>query len=269
MLPISELTVYANQSADHQRSHAHALADGLARHGIKVEIRRDPGHSPPPTKHVACWGWRMGQRLRKVGAEVLVMERGYLGDRFAWTSLGWNGLNGRATFYAKDDPSRFGAHFGPMRQWKLGGKYVLLIGQVPGDQSLGGMDLSFWYARSATQAAKAYGLPVRFRPHPMAVSRGIRQVVKGAETIGGDLEEALSAAAICITFNSNTGVDAVLAGVPTIAADRGTMAYEVTARTIGERFVPDREQWASRLAWCQWTIDEIATGLAWEVIRPS
>jgi hypothetical protein len=266
MLPVHELTIYAAR-APHQSAHAQALAAGLRVHGIAARIERP--EAPSRTAFVACWGWRYGQALRARGHEVLVMERGYVGDRFRWTSLGWNGLNGRATFRTPDDPARFTAHHAPLlRPWKSGGDYVLLIGQVPGDASLGGMDLSRWYEETAAHAARAYGLPVRFRPHPMAVQRGAARPVHAAPTLGGTLDEALAGAAIVVTFNSNTGVDAVLAGVPTVAADCGAMAWPMAGRRIGDRWTLDRADWAARLAWCQWDMSEIASGLAWETVRP-
>jgi hypothetical protein len=263
------VTIFANARAAWQASHAAALHDGLKAHGVESLVMHANGTAHARTRHVACWGWRLGKLLRAQRYEVLVMERGYVGDRFSWTSLGWNGLNGRATFYTKDDPSRFGAHFAHlMRPWKTDGSYVLLIGQVPGDASLGGTDLNRWYEDAAKQARQAYELPVRFRPHPEAIKRGIKQRIAAAESINGTLADALAGAAVCVTFNSNTAVESVLAGVPTVAVDSGTMAHEVTAHRIGERITPDRSAWAARLAWCQWTMDEIRSGAAWEAIRP-
>lgn len=263
MLPVRDLTIFAAR-AHHQAEHARALASGLEAHGVRA-IHASYG-TKATTKYVACWGWRIGRMLRQSGHEVLVMERGYLGDRFAWTSLGWNGLNGRATFRPKDDPQRFEKNF-RLAPWKDGGAYVLLIGQVPGDASLGGVNLARWYDETA-EKAKVYGLPVRFRQHPMALQRSIVQRVNGAESMNGTLDNALAGAAVCVTYNSNTAVDAVIAGVPTVAADGGTMAAEVCAKKLGELAKPDRTRWANRLAWCQWTMDEIKSGEAWEVVRP-
>lgn len=262
------MTIFASASAEHQKSHAAALRDGLAVHGIRATIARTS--TTARTRYVACWGWRYGRLLRQRGHEVLVIERGYIGDRFRWTSLGWNGLNGRATFRPKDDATRFYEHFtGLMRPWKEGGgEYVLLIGQVPGDASLGGMNLGRWYQDTANAAGRAYDLPVRFRPHPMAVKRGIREQVRGCAVSKRELAADLAEAAAVISFNSNTTVESVLAGVPTVALDKGSMAYEMCGRQIGAIWKPDRSQWATRLAWCQWSMDEIKSGVAWETVRP-
>jgi hypothetical protein len=255
-----ELTVITG-AAQWQNDHALALIQGAARRGI-VATRGRPGQHMA-ARTVACWGWRAGKMYRDRGANVLVMERGYLGDRFAWTSLGWNGLNGRARFPMLSDPSRFEQHFGAaLKSWKHGGDYVLLIGQVPGDASLGGTDLSRWYRSTAAAAARAYGLPVAFRDHPKALERGIRQIVPGATGLGGDLDSALAGAAVAMTFNSNTAVEAVLAGCPAVTLDRGSMAWPVAGHAVDELVRPDREAWAARLAWCQWSMAEIRSGEA-------
>jgi len=73
----------------------------------------------------------------------------------------------------------------------------------------------------------------------------------------GPLAKALAGAAVVITWNSNTAVDAILAGKNTTAADKGSMAWEVS----------DREAWAHALAWRQFSQDELTSGFAWEHLR--
>lgn len=192
------------------------------------------------------------------------MERAYLGNRFEWYSLAWNGLNGRGTFPAlRDDPCRFQKHFGDLLQpWRRDeGAYALVVGQVPGDASLQGRDMGEWYNSIAVQCADAYGKPVWFREHPEAQRRGInRTVPRTVGTLGGPLSAALDSAHICVTFNSNTAVESVLRGIPTVACDRGSMAHEVCGHGPAQRITPDRALWAARLAWKQWRLEEIAAG---------
>lgn len=255
-----QFTIIASLRAAHQQAHQKALAEGLAKHGIQSTLTHAISSR---TKHVACWGWRAGAALRKKGHEVLVMERGYLGDRFAWTSLAWNGLNNRGVFGVgpNDGGERFHKHFS-MLPWKQGGDYVLLMGQVPGDASLQGKNLLPWYQKMAEEATKHFGLPVKFRAHPMALKRGFRQYVKGAVRSAGSLEQDLAGAAAVITFNSNSGVDAVIGGVPAVVADPGSMAWDVASHSMVNIVRPARESWAHKLAWKQWTIDEISNGFA-------
>ena len=251
----------------HQNQHAEALEQGLRALGISSKRFFQSVGVYTPT--VACWGWRVGSVLRHAGADVLVMERGYLGDRFKWTSLCWNGLNGHGTFPPSPDDGgeRFRTHHGHlMKPWREGGEYVLLVGQVPGDASLKGRDLRPWYAECARRAAKRFGMPVMFRAHPLAHRRGGVFVVPGTKMQHGSLGEAFAGAAAVISYNSNTTVEAVLAGIPTVCIDRGSMAFEMCSHDIDAPLVrPDRERWAHDLAWKQWTIDEIRSGAALRV----
>lgn len=256
------LDIVVNPMLDHHATYASALADGARRHGVEVRIVDALGAAQADV--VACWGWRLGEPLRAAGKRVLVMERGYIGDRMRWTSLGWNGLNGRAMFYPFDDRSRFWRyHADQMRPINLRGDYVLLIGQVEGDAALDGVDIRAWYDETARRAAERFRLPVRFRPHPLAADT----VVPGVQSIGGDLAHALDGAALVVTWNSTVGVEALLRGKPTVAMDRGSMASTVAVQDLRIELPINREAWAERLAWYQWTLDELRNGYAWDVVR--
>lgn len=235
-----------NWSARHQAEHGRALIEGLRRHDIN--------HEQDGENVVVCWGWRRGKAHRAAGRDVLVLERGYLADRFTWSSLAWNGLNGRGEFpeYPDDRGARFRSMGLQLLPWRAGGDYVLIAGQVPGDAALQGRDLAPWYAQQASTAAQAWKLPVKFRPHPLAHRRGPVRAVPGAETIGGDMAAALAGAAVVVTFNSNLGVDAMLAGKLATCDDRGSMIWGINPA--------DRERWAHRLAWKQWRVEEIRSG---------
>lgn len=251
---MTDFTVIASPKAAHQVTHQEALARGLEAHGLVV-ARMQPGQRVM-THRVACWGWRVGRILHQQGHDVLVMERGYIGDRFAWTSLAWNGLNGlgKVPKPPADKGERFDKfHPSALKPLSPDGDYALICGQVPGDASLRGMNLHAWYC---AQAQKRWGVPALFRPHPLAHKRGHVLSVPNAPFLRGELEPALANAKVVISFNSNTGVDAILAGKTTYVEDRGGMAYGVE----------DRTTWAHNLAWRQWSIDEIQSGYALQFV---
>lgn len=252
----AHIVVNRRFTATHQHTIGGAFAAGLRRHGLTVTS----GTLPRPADILVLWGVRRSELIRSqkaAGGEVVILERGYLGDRFAWTSVSFGGgLNGRGIFRGPfDDGSRWEAHFAHLMQpWQRREGPVVVMGQVPTDNAVRHIDFNRW-ARRTLDHFRASGRQAYIRPHP--------QVAKG----GRPLADVLAEAAMVVTYNSNSGVDAVLAGVPTIAMDPGSMAWDVTGHDLSEVApTPDRTAWAHRLAWCQWRMDEIASGACWEAV---
>ena len=112
-----------------------------------------------------------------------------------------------------------------------------------------------------------YSLPITFRAHPLSPEDyKIKYTQKSPRHM--PLHGDLKGAAFCVTFNSNVGVEAVLAGIPTITMDEGAIATDVTSHSIYNPYVyPNRWQWAYDLAYKQWTIQEIRSGTAWDHLK--
>jgi len=243
-----------------------AVYEGLTACGHSV--RRTSNLCSISEGTVACWGWRRQivgalQRLRK---NILVAELGYIGDRRKNISLGWNGLNGHATFpeYPDDGGERFRAFGGEIKHWKKDGEYILILGQVKDDASLKGQDIMPWYMEQARKASEYYGIPVYYRPHPESVRRRGYESLDGFNNMGGTLQEAIGGALFTIAYNSNSCLDSLLEGVPCFAGDKGTLVWDLCMRDIKEIVYPDREKIIHQIAWKQWTIDEIKSGKPFE-----
>lgn len=210
--------------------------------------------------------WAKGEIVRQhAGRPVLVLERGYVRRDEYW-SLGWNGINGRADHVNEDAPSDRWAALGvELRPWH-GGDYFLVAGQVPWDVSVQHTDHRAWCRQTVAVLAGA-GVEVRFRPHPLAVKRGADYGVPDRFLRP---DAPLERAAAVVTFNSNLGVDATLAGTPVSATDEGSMARAVALPSAlavlngAAAWRPDRTRWAAELAYAQWTEAELASGAAWE-----
>lgn len=159
-----------------------------------------------------------------------------------------------------------------MRDWRQaptrGRPIATIMGQVFGDAATRDVDLAAWQAEIA-RVLKAQGYEVHFRPHPVDVRKERVKVPPGAilRPTCEPIDTALAATDFAITFNSTSGVEAALAGIPVHAADEGSPAWPVASRDLRPRR-PDRGAWASRLAWAQWTIEEFRSGYAWEHVRP-
>lgn len=264
------IVVYVGSMAHHRRW-CGAFNAGLLRHGIQARIAE---HDVPLDCDLAVfWAHRRANVMihqRGAGRDYLVLEHGYIGDRLhQWSSAGFNGLNGRATFPpAYDGGVRWRKYFdGALKPWKEGGDYVLLIGQVPGDASIAHVNIDAWYDE-VIATLHAAGKRVVFRPHPVAVRMGCKTVPVGAEIDRRPLAESLAGAEYVVTFSSNTGVDALLSGVPVVACDKGSMVWK-TAGDAVDVFpgYPDRKYWAHEMAHKQWTEEEFSSGAAWEHLR--
>jgi hypothetical protein len=263
--------ILTSESSGHQLNWGSAFRSGLQKHGWNARIES----SFTPSDLLIIWGVRRRDKIERQlisGGRVCILERGYIGDRMKWSSVSFGGkLNGRAHFPAmQNDPTRFVKHFADLVQpWSDRKGPAVIMGQVPGDMSLAGIggSLDKWYENAAEELRRS-GHEVVFRPHPLAGRRTPNQAPKGLRTIYGTLEQSLADASICVTWNSNAGVDSVLAGVPAIAMDEGSMAWSVTSHDFALPPVrPDRTEWASRLAWCQWSLEEIADGIAWDHVK--
>ena len=265
---------------EHQETWGGALARGLKRHNVAVEVAAtpNPNQRVPDVEVIAFWGHRQRRLIdhqRRAGRQYLVLERGYFGDRFAMTSLGWDGLNGHANFCnARSPADRWLKHGWPLPDWREGGEYALICGQVARDAAVADVNLPAWYAGVTALIARAWpGLPVRFRPHPLA-----RQAVQppGVRLATGTLADNLRDAVFTVSYNSNTGVDSLLAGVPTYRGSPGSMAGALAPLLVNPGALAemprwnksaDRQAWAHDLAYCQWTHEEMTSGAAWDHIK--
>jgi hypothetical protein len=197
------------------------------------------------------------------------LERGYVSDRKYWTSVSFGGnLNGRAQFYVPHD--------GGERWERLFSKnmcdfsipdngYALIVGQVKKDMSVSHEDIEIWYKKTCAEF-KQRGWSVYFRPHPNEKWPNKLKYALNYRVNRGELAQAIDGARVVVTFNSNTGVDAILQGRPVIAYDQGSMVWGLAGHSANEVIVPDRQGWAHKIAWCQYSPDEIRSGWAWEVI---
>jgi hypothetical protein len=242
----------------------------LLQHGI--ESRGDSARfsqQPDDSDVHFFWGLkrRWGKQAMTNKKRCVIIERAYLGDRFLWLAFGFNDLNGYADFCNKDvPPDRWEKYWANQLQpWKPEKKELaLVIGQKYGDASLRGTTAHDW-ARSAVKEARKHYKKVIYRHHPLERHR-LR--IPEVENSGLDLAADLARADVVVTFSSNTGVDAIMAGVPVIAYNKGSMVYDIAAHSFAEPlYRGDRNEWGRRIAYAQWLPQELKDGTAWAHLR--
>jgi|SRR5690625_2540739 len=205
-------------------------------------------------------GAKIAAAYKLAGTQVLVYDFGYLkrvNSRDEYTKGHWQvgvgGLNKLPPFECPSD--RFDAL--GLEIVEKGGDpngYVLICGQVPGDAALGqnSSEHRQWLREQMSLHDDAV-----YRPHPRG---GI--AIPGIVGNNKPLDEALAGARLVVTYTSNVGHDALLAGVPVLA--HGPAAY---AELSGEELpsVKARRAYFNRVAYGQWTVDEMASGEAQKV----
>lgn len=218
--------------------------------------------------------WSRGKifrQQREKNLDVIVLETGYVnrGDEETHHyAAGFNGLNGRADFRAKNmGPERWESLGVQLKPYNRGEK-VILCGQVPWDASLEfGIEKppkhEDWLSETAQKLKAITTRPIVFRPHPLAKLPPL----KGCEFSTRPLAEDLKDAHAVVTFNSNSGVEALIDGKAVFAFDEGSMVWELANKSLLDIDNPkyeDRKQWARDLACKQWSLADFKNGVAWK-----
>lgn len=215
-----------------------------------------------PCDAVAVFGlqWKGMDVLRdytEAGIPVFVVDYGYLkrtNHAHDWRTGHWQvslgGLNRLPDWSC--DASRFDALGVEIHE--RGGDadgYVLLCAQTTGDASHGmnEQELQQW---ADEQRRKWPDLLIR--PHPLQEHLMYGLPVCPAKT----LDEALQGARLVVTGNSNSGHEALLAGVPVVATVPGAAWAPLSGETLPS--LEARQQHFHRCAWGQWTWAEFRTG---------
>jgi len=256
------------RNAPHHKQFIGAACAGLRRLGLDAELR--DWHKIEPSDVAVFWGarWHGRKAHTAAGGKCLILERGYI-DRMHYASVGWHDSAGRADHAAEAaPPDRYSKLWrGKMRSWdRRETGIALIVGQVPGDATLGGGNIQAW-AKDAAQHYLDAGYRVIWRPHPFArLGRGIfgelepRVEVSTNENLDVDLKDA----EVVVTYSSTAGVDSVMFGKRTVATSDYSIARPIADPGFGKGSIKDRFRWASELAYRQWNEREIALGEPFE-----
>lgn len=207
------------------------------------------------------------EQQRRHDALTIVLETGYIkrGDGpHDYYAAGFGGLNGHADFRNQGMPSdRWKELDIELLPWRTRQDGVILVcGQVPWDASVQEINFQMWVETTIGDLHKQTGRTIVFRSHPKAPGVVVPNVENSRLTLAHDLARAHA----IVTYNSNTCVDATLAGVPAIVRNRGAMTWSLGNFSVSEvenPRLPDRQQWANDIAYAQWKLSEMHNGATW------
>ena len=255
-----------NPRMPHHMSAYESFAEGLEQHGIACDLIEGDS-ATTGYDLVVFWSYRFHEAMKRQrldGKDFLVLEQGYVGDRDKWVSVGYNGLHGFAEHAPLQRKHPDGINLLPWNLDRPDAPWIIM-GQLKGDANTINVNLETWYRRVA-DLLKQQGQRVVYRPHPR--NRGsFFTKPDGVDSVSNyPLDEDLSRARGIVAYNSNSAVDAVIAGVPTVTMNKSSMAWDVTAHEPGVLAYPDRTDWLRWICGCQWSWDEIRNGTCWENI---
>jgi len=248
-----------------------AFVMGLRGAGYEVHDGA-PSERARPGDVMVCWNRyyqteQIADRFEAEGGTVLVAENGYIhgrhdgGDFYA---LAIHGHNGSGTVRV-GGPERFGALGVELKPWRTEGKHIL----VAPNRSFGMRGFVMperWGENTAEQLCKVTKREVRLRLHP------------GNNRPAVPLEDDLRDAHCVVIWSSSVGVKALIAGIPVVCcapwwvckkATHPLDAYglaidDVRAFPCDDSADMIRLYAMEDLAWAQWSVEEIKSGMAFE-----
>ncbi len=220
------------------------------------------------------------QRYRQANKPVIVLEVGGLRRNKSF-KIAINGVNRKADFANQDiDDKRWHLFKHTFVPWKQRGQTIIVLGQHHASEQWAGMpDMKTWFESQVQQIRKYTDRPIQIRPHPrnnvgfdvkkypnVSLKNPIIDVSKIDDT---DFKDTLKDAWAVVNHSSNPAMEAVINGIPVFVSE-ASLCYEVGNKnfsTINNPTMPDRSNWANRLAYTEWFEDEIAQGIPWTRIK--
>lgn len=232
---------------------------GLRACGYAVEF--GCGRKPSPGDCLIIWNRygendRLAQRFEATGNAVIVAENSPLGREWRggiWYTLCLGHHNASGNF-PEGGPERWDGWNIGLADWRTQGDHILVlpqrgIGVAPFRQPDG------WREQVLAWLAKRTKRPVRVREHPGTAEP--RPVDKGlARDLGG--------AHCVVTWGSGAALKALSSGTPVFTGYPqwiGAGASLPFGSDLERPFLGDRLPTFQRLAWCMWSLDEIAAGV--------
>jgi hypothetical protein len=223
------------------------------------------------------------QMFEKAGARIILLENPYIYSEteklYAVNQFQHN--NYKYSIPCKDNGERF-AEFGlEMKPWRTSGEHILMTTQAKTLDARGlGSDHTAqpaeWDSETIREIRKYSNRPIIFRTHPNSTTYPIdidKQFSNVTLEIGKNvpIAHSLKNAHCLVTHSSNAIVEALLEGIPTVhtgfniimrnSASYGTDTIEKPV------MLSNRLPNFNKLAWNQYSLDEIASGKLFEILK--
>lgn len=216
---------------------------------------------------LVCWN-RYGNvhehatKFERAGGSVIVAENGYIGrgggsPKFQvhpggpkpgdYYSISWGWHNGRGTWPA-GGPERFEAMGIELKPWRIDGGHILICPNR--SFGVGAQVMSPSWAQEKLHAlSRITKRLIKIRSHP------------GNNAPARPLEADLEGSWLVYVWSSSVAVHSLAAGIPTfIEAPWNILKGASATGSVEDHYSPNRQPHFERMAWHQWTVEEIESG---------
>ena len=218
--------------------------------------------------------------FRSRGKPVVVLEVGGLRRNVSW-KVGINGINRDADFANQIyDDKRWPLFKLELKPWKQTGNVIVICGQHNTSEQWKGLPKPVKWCEQHIKIIRKYcDKPIVIRPHPrdyfefdvnkyphVRINKPGRDWATYDDT---DFKKILNSTWAVINHSSNPAIEAVINGIPVFVSE-SSLCHDVGNTNVADILqpaMPARQNWANRLAYTEWTTEEIGEGLPWKRIR--
>ena len=283
-----KISVYTKFGPINSKKVFDAFIESLKNAGEEIHLNEDNNSDVTVIWSVLWQGRMLG--YQKIWDEcqlknkpVVVLEVGGI-KRNETFKVGINGVNREADFADQlihpFDISRWKLFGIELKPWRSTGDTIIICGQHhKSHQWRNNPTMNLWFEQQINEIRKHTDRPIVVRPHPrnpvgLDVSKWKNVSCKSPQrdynTIDDtDFKETLKHTWAVINYSSNPAMIAVFNGIPVFVSEQ-SLCYDVgniNLNKINNPGMPDRQNWANRLAYTEWTTKEIKQGLPWTRIK--
>jgi len=165
-----------------------------------------------------------------------------------------------------------------IKDWKRRGDAILFNLQKDGDSALNrliynGIDYKEYCAEKIKEIKQYTDRPIIIRKHPLddIVASYLQKIFPNIEfSKNKNLYDDFDRSWCMITYNSTSCVESSLYGLPTITLDSSAVSWAISQHQLSDienSHDIDRTEWCKRIAFMQWTGEELLDGYVWKLLK--
>lgn len=252
-----------------------AIAKGISRCGDHVDVRPDINHKVDDYDAVVLWGYtepcqKIIENCKRIGIPWLFMDMGYWRREKNYFKVAVNDRHPTRYLMSYSMPDdRLRKLKVSVKPWKPNPDGIILVAGMSHKASWSwGFDYEEYERNTIKKISELYpDIPIVYRPKPNW--SGSKVIPNSRFDRRTPLHKMWPIVRCVVSHHSNVCCDALIEGIPAFAkygAASVFKEYDLT-KILDDAEPPQRYQWAANLAYAQWNIEEMRSGLCWDFFK--